>query len=362
MFAKDGFTILDSAFQNSDLKIGTFKMDFDEQNSIYRIYSYFTRFDSVLTSFGDQCLVIRKDFYNKLGGYPDWQIFEDVHFLRKARKETKIYSFPAAVITSARRFKKNGLLIQQLRNIYYIFLYYTGINHKSIKEKYGRTRKRYSDESIIIFAKFPEQGKVKTRLAKSIGFEKATELYARLAEHSFNETKKLSNVTRYLFYSDISDRKRISEWIGVGFTLYPQSEGSLGERMKNAFNKVITKGSTKTIIIGSDIPGLSKSLISKAFKELGESEIVIGPSKDGGYYLLGMKKFYPELFEGISWSTEVVLSQTLAKAKLLNLKVTLLKELIDIDRIADFREWQGLDNFPKNNLFINNLGLTHEGN
>jgi rSAM/selenodomain-associated transferase 1/rSAM/selenodomain-associated transferase 2 len=340
MFAINGFKVLDKAFENPKVKIGTFRMGFDEQNYIYKIYSFFTRFDSVLTSFGDQCVVVRRSFYSKLGGYPDWQIFEDVHFLRNARKETKIHSFPATVYTSARRFKKNGLILQQLRNIYYILLYYTGINHKDIKEKYGRVRKGSLNESVIIFAKFPEEGEVKTRLAKTIGYEKATTIYKKLAEHSFSEVKKLNTVSRYLFFTNELNREKISKWAGLGFSFYPQSNGNLGEKMKTAFSKVFTKGSNKTIIIGSDLPDISKSLISKAFKDLDNNDIIIGPSKDGGYYLLGMNKFYPELFDHISWSTELVLEQTIAQARLLSLKFTLLEELNDIDTIEDLTEWQ----------------------
>ncbi len=347
IFAKNGFDVLEKAFENPNVKIGTFRMRFDEESSIFKLYSYFTRFDSVLTSFGDQCVVVRKDFYNELGGYPDWQIFEDVHFLRKARMETKIHSFPSKVYTSARRFKTNGLLRQQLRNLYYIFLYYTGINHKDINERYGRVRKGSLSESVIIFAKFPEEGKVKTRLAKTIGYEKATTIYKELAEHSFTEVKKLNTVSRYLFFKNESNREKISKWVGLGFSFYLQSNGNLGEKMKNAFSKVFTKGSNKTIIIGSDLPDISKSLISKAFKDLDNNDIIIGPSKDGGYYLLGMNKFYPELFDNISWSTELVLKQTIAKVRSLSLKFTLLKELNDIDTIEDIVEWQNRSNIEE---------------
>jgi len=139
LFPINGFTILENTFTNIDVQIGTFRLMFDEQSFIYRIYSFFTQFDSIFTSFGDQCIIVRKNFFNKLGGFPNWHIFEDVHFLRKARKEIEIHSFKGTVITSARRFKKNGLLFQQLRNLYYIFLYFTGINHKNLKAKYGST-------------------------------------------------------------------------------------------------------------------------------------------------------------------------------------------------------------------------------
>ncbi len=361
LFPKNGFDVLEKAFKNANVKIGTFKMMFDEPSFIYKVYSFFTKFDSVFTSFGDQCIVVRKIFFNNLGGYPDWQIFEDVHFLRKARKETKIYSFNGTVITSARRFKKNGLLWQQFRNSYYIFLYFTGINHKNLKEKYGSTKIGTMNESLIIFVKYPEEGKVKTRLGKTIGFEKATKIYTQLAEHSFNEARKLKKVSRYLFFVDELNRKKISNWVGVGFSFYPQSIGDLGDKMRAAFSKVFTKGANKTLIIGSDLPDISKSLMSKAFKDLDKNDIVIGPSKDGGYYLLGMNKFYPELFDGVAWSTEQVLEQTLEKVKSLNLSVTLLKELNDIDTIEDLNDWQNKEHTKEDsNSLVEKLVLEYK--
>jgi len=362
LFAKDGFSVITKGFDSENIKIGKFKMKFDELNFMYKFYSYFTKYDSVLTSFGDQCIVVRKSFYNELGGFPDWQIFEDVHFLKKARRSTKLKVLPSTVFTSARRYKKNGLLIQQLRNLYYIFLYYTGINHKNIKEKYGRTRSGNLQESLILFVKYPEEGKVKSRLGKTIGFERATKIYTQLAEHSFNEAKKLSKISRYLFFANEKNRNKITNWVGLGFSYYPQSDGDLGTKMKSAFYKVIAKGSNKTLIIGSDLPDISKSLISKGFRDLDRNDIVIGPSKDGGYYLLGMKKFYPELFSGIDWSTEQVLEQTLEKANSLNLSVSLLKELNDIDTIDDLNEWQIKEHKSEDsNSLSNKLALELEG-
>jgi len=205
-------------------------------------------------------------------------------------------------------------------------------------------------ESLILFVKYPEEGKVKTRLGKVIGFEQATKIYTQLAEHSFNEARKLKKVSRYLFFTDTQNRSMIRNWVGTGFSFYPQSIGDLGDKMRAAFSKVFTKGANKTIIIGSDLPDISKSLLSKAFKELDKNEIVIGPSKDGGYYLLGMNRFYHELFDDIAWSTEQVLNQTLEKAKLLNLSVTLLKELNDIDTIEDLNEWQNKEHKSKSTV------------
>ena len=120
------FTLLDKGFVDRDLKIGTFRLRFDRDHWLLRLYAFFTRLDSPLTSFGDQGIAIRRGFYDELGGFPDWQQLEDVHLLRQARRRTRVHSFPAAVITSARRFERDGMIRTQLRNAGLLFGYLLG--------------------------------------------------------------------------------------------------------------------------------------------------------------------------------------------------------------------------------------------
>jgi len=112
----DAFAILDDCFADPDVKIGTFRLQFDRDHWLLRLYAFFARLDSPLTRFGDQGIAIRHGFYRELGGFPDWQRLEDVHLLRQARRCTRVHSFPAAVTTSARRFERGGLIRTQLRN------------------------------------------------------------------------------------------------------------------------------------------------------------------------------------------------------------------------------------------------------
>ena len=111
-------------------------MKFDSENLIMKIYSWFTRFDSIFTSFGDQVIVVRRNFFNELGGFPNLPIFEDVEFFRKARKTKTIYKLPSFATTSARRFEKRGILKTQLLNGLYILGYLAGINPDNIYSKY----------------------------------------------------------------------------------------------------------------------------------------------------------------------------------------------------------------------------------
>ncbi|MFB3056694.1 MAG: glycosyl transferase family 2, partial [Ignavibacteriaceae bacterium] len=124
------------------VKIATFKMKFDKESLLMDIYSWFTKFDSIFTTFGDQVIVIRRDFFNELNGFPNLTLFEDVELCMKARSKTKIYKLPAFVTTSARRFELRGILKNQLLNGLYIIQYLVGIDPNNIYKKYFRDKLR----------------------------------------------------------------------------------------------------------------------------------------------------------------------------------------------------------------------------
>ncbi len=132
----DAFYLINKFFFSQKIDIATFKMKFDSENILMKIYSWFTKFDSIFTTFGDQVIVVRRSFFNELGRFPNLLIFEDVEFFRKARKSKKIYKLPSFVTTSARRFKKKGILKTQLLNGLYILGYLVGINPDKIYHKY----------------------------------------------------------------------------------------------------------------------------------------------------------------------------------------------------------------------------------
>ena len=213
--------------------------------------------------------------------------------------------------------------------------------------------------TIIIFCKYPIEGNVKTRIAKTIGNEVSVNLYKLLSEYIFQELLKTENVFQYLFYDNNADRDKIKKWAGAEFTYELQEGNDLGEKMYNAFNKVIDRGSTKTIIVGTDIPDISSDIIQKAFQALNNSDVVIGPAMDGGYYLLGMKRLYKSFFTGIEWSNHTVLKKTLEKINSLNLSYSMLPELIDIDTEEDLKNWLSQDSDNANNLLKNKIKIIY---
>ncbi len=138
----NAFSLINEYLLVRRVHIATFKMKFDKQNLLMDIYSWFTKFDSIFTTFGDQAIVIRRDFFNKLNGFPNLTIFEDVELCRKARSKTKIYKLPAFVTTSARRFELRGILKNQLLNGLYIIQYLVGIDPNNIYKKYFKDKLR----------------------------------------------------------------------------------------------------------------------------------------------------------------------------------------------------------------------------
>ncbi len=196
------------------------------------------------------------------------------------------------------------------------------------------------EKAIIIFTKFPEYGKVKTRLAATIGNDKAIKFYKICAENLFDTAAELENSVRvFLFYNSKKNEQKIRKWINRDFIYFPQTGNDLGEKMLNAFTKVSEEGYEKIVIVGTDIPDISAALLRNAFDELDTSDVVVGPSQDGGYYLLGMKDVYRRLFDKIEWSTSEVFDKTIKKIKKMNLKYSVLPVLQDIDTEMELLKW-----------------------
>jgi rSAM/selenodomain-associated transferase 1 len=186
---------------------------------------------------------------------------------------------------------------------------------------------------LIIFVKNEEAGKVKTRLAKSVGNEKALEIYRKLLGYTFDQVQPLK-VIKEVCYSRFIEEDDL--WNEGSYSKQLQEGDVLGERMSKAFKRSFEKGMERVVIIGSDCAELTTDILREVFSRLKDHDIVIGPAGDGGYYLLGMSKFISELFTDISWSTGAVLEQTLKKADEENATYYKLQELHDVDIEADW--------------------------
>ncbi|MBU1679044.1 MAG: TIGR04282 family arsenosugar biosynthesis glycosyltransferase [Bacteroidetes bacterium] len=333
--------LLGNYFDSDRNKICRFKLCFDIDHWLLNKYKFFSKYDSIFSWFGDMCISVRKDFFHQIGGFPDWSIFEDVDLLRRASRKSKVAVLNAEVISSARAFAKFGVIRQQLFYGFLMVKFLLGFRNFIFSNLYYRRKGKSNRASIMVFARYPVEGKVKTRLAFSIGQKYATEFYKIIAKKITEEIKSIRRSNKYIFYSKLSEKEQIMSWLGSKF-FYALQEGiSLGEKMQNAFQKVFSNGAEKAIIFGTDIPDLSAEIITKAVSALDQKDIVIGPAKDGGYYLLGMKKYTPELFDDIQFSTKTVMTETLDKINSMRLTFELLEELQDIDTENDLVRWLG---------------------
>lgn len=186
-------------------------------------------------------------------------------------------------------------------------------------------------KELLIFAKYPEPGKVKTRLARTIGAVEAAGRYREMIETVLQKTRTQNGEYHRILCFDPPQREDdFRKWFPV-LEMKPQCDGDLGQRMSVALQETLVNGSGRVVLIGTDCVEIDRSLLCDAFQRLETADLLLGPAKDGGYYLIGMKKAYPFLFERVPWSTDRVLRETLEKAKKVGLTVELLKTLSDLD-------------------------------
>ncbi|HAS45392.1 MAG TPA: glycosyltransferase [Microscillaceae bacterium] len=190
-----------------------------------------------------------------------------------------------------------------------------------------------NQQLLLIFTKNPELGKVKTRLAKTIGDQKALEVYQYLLGYTRDITLDLPNTDKAVFYSKFIDAADL--WEATNYQKQVQQGEGLGERMSNAFAWGFDQKYQSIIIVGSDCIEITQAIITEAFQALQTQDFVIGPAKDGGYYLLGMNAFYPQVFENKTWSTASVFPDTIQDLKAKSNKIHYLPQLSDVDTEKD---------------------------
>jgi len=219
-------------------------------------------------------------------------------------------------------------------------------------------------QRLIVFTRFPEPGKTKTRLIPALGPEGAARLQRQMTEHILATAAKVSSragLTTEVRYEG-GNTGLMQEWLGSQFSYRPQGPGDLGRRMALAFEQAFRDSKKAAVIVGSDIPGISAGIIQQAFEGLQKKDLVLGPARDGGYYLIGMKNTIPaatraRLFEGINWGTGDVLSQTSETARELGLRFILLESLVDVDCPVDLDHWQKVKKTAANPSPLQNISI-----
>ncbi len=213
---------------------------------------------------------------------------------------------------------------------------------------------------ILIFAKYPIPGKVKTRLIPTLGAQRAARLHRRMTEAAL-DTAEASGLPAVLCATG-APLRHFRAWLGNGPVFVRQGDGDLGRRMERAFARAFRQGTDKTLAIGADVPGLTPKLLRDAAAALDSADVVLGPASDGGYYLMGMRRLHLPLFQGVAWGSDTVLSQTRQLIVATGLKYRELPVLPDVDRPADLlsvrndaRLADALDEWPRLSIVIPTL-------
>ena len=191
--------------------------------------------------------------------------------------------------------------------------------------------------ALIVFVREPEDGKVKTRLARGLPIAAVTRLYKAFIRDVLDMARKVSCDERFIFYTHSGPAIPFLSEAAKGFQLQRQTGAGLGARMLNALEYGQDTGLGRMVIIGTDCLTLTAEDVETAFRALGTHDCVLGPAKDGGYYLIAMNSPCPEMFQDVDWGTSSVLEQTRHNARVLNKKIFMLSEREDIDRFSQLK-------------------------
>ncbi len=236
--------------------------------------------------------------------------------------------------------------------------------HRTAKHnKSGNSRSAHPAEAaLIIFAKSPVPGLVKTRLCPPLTPDEAATLHGSLVLDTLERTRDLLGFDRFLacapdkehpFFQALRVRQHIELWEQV-------SDDDLGKRMDHAISAAFERNYTSVVMIGSDLPTIDAEIFQNALRALTEHDLVIGPSVDGGYYLIGLKEPTPELFSNIPWSTDQVTALTQQVAKHLGLSMKLLPPQRDLDTIEDLEVFIHSAHVPKQQVISSRTGQVLE--
>lgn len=300
-------------------------------------------------AYGDQGLLVSRRRFLALGGFPDLAIMEDVEAVRRLRRDGGIVRIDAPLLTSARRYVEEGPLRAWARNALLAIAYRLGVSARRLARWYPpRTTRPATPEAIaqrpsapvrtvLVFVKAPTPGRVKTRLARDVGAERAAAIYRDMGRQVVDAVR--TGPWRTLVYFDPPGAEEaICQWLAVSpETLRPQGPGGLGSRMEAAFDETFGDAD-RVCIVGTDVPDMDADVIARAFDRLeaGDApDAVVIPALDGGYVLLAARCPIHALFEGVPWSTSAVMAATRDRARREGIRLAELPPMVDVDVAAD---------------------------
>ncbi len=294
--------------------------------------------------YGDQGLLIPRELFLAVGAYPGVPLMEDVLLNRRLLRMGRLRPLPARISTSPRRYEEEGRIRALFRNVSLMSRFLMGADPASLSTEYpprrrpptlpGPGTRPASPPTLLVFARAPRPGEVKSRLARTLGDRRAASIYRRMGRLVIDQVADAPATVTVCFTPDGAERE-VREWLDPGAARYwPQGPGDLGARMSRMMERAF-EASDRAIVIGTDAPTVDRATIRRALHALDSADVVAGPSRDGGYYLLGLRRPRPGLFADIRWSTGSVLTETLDRAAEAGLSVTLLEVVSDVDTAAD---------------------------
>jgi rSAM/selenodomain-associated transferase 2/rSAM/selenodomain-associated transferase 1 len=339
-----GFDKIIAVMETGKYAAGAFNYDIDSRDLFLRFIYYTSYLRSKISriAYGDQGIFIRKDYFEKIGGYPEIPIMEEVELMKKIKKnKDKIYILKDGVKTSARRYEEEGIIHGWLRNHRMRILYFFGVSPGRLIKHYPDTRgKKQNKCGLILFLKYPQKGTIKTRLAKRIGDTLTLRLYECFIRDMLDKLTSLP-CGLHIFVAPPDKVTAMCQWLGRDLPVHGQEGHDLGERMKQTFDNMFQMGYESCVLMGSDFPDLPNSVLTDAFQGLKTAEAVIAPAADGGYYLIGFQRlhFCESVFQNVSWSTDKVFQQTMDIFKQKKVRVKTLRKWWDVDDLSELKEF-----------------------
>ena len=298
-------------------------------------------------AYGDQGLLVPRELFFQAGPFPDEPIMEDVILALRLRRARRLRRLTAVATTSARRYEEEGKVRAFLRNARSISRFMAGTPASALAPDYPPRQRpagnalpssqQQQSAALLVFAKAPRPGAVKTRLAAAVGPDAAAEAYRRMGRMIAVQLAD-APAEMTVCFDPPGTEAEMRRWLDPLPRRYlPQGDGDLGERIARMVRRALTgpERADRAVVVGTDAPAVDGAVATRALKALDSADVVLGPSTDGGYYLIGLNAPCTDLFRSIPWSTSSVLAATAARAREQGLEVTYLEMQADVDTVAD---------------------------
>ena len=323
---------------------GWFDVRLSGKAPVFRLISAFMNWRARLSAVctGDQALFVAAELFHEAHGFPSIPLMEDIAICKKLRKLARPRPQAIPVMSSSRRWETAGVARTVLQMWRLRLLYFFGVAPGRLAEMYyprllaGAGRYKYPSARILVFAREPRAGAVKTRLAAHIGDESALRLYLAMLRRVVTTVEQASLAEFHLWAASNCEHEEFLALCNVQDIRLQQGD-CLGSRMRNACAVELAEAGVESVlIIGSDCPALTPDYLDRALAALsGGTDVVLGPARDGGYVLIGLRKVSGELFRDVDWGGPEVLRQTVSRVREAGLRHQLLEPSWDVDEPED---------------------------